>query len=187
MIIKWLTRLIKGKPYIPVGEKHWLSASHYEQYRAFEVSLAAKYEYYRKVGVPGFKLKTNDLDPWVVIDNVKDFMLNHYTYKTDNKKDRRIDNWEVPDLVDGRVTNDCDGYAGFSMLLMLLSGFDRSNLRLALCWTNKDEYHMILLVRLPDGDYVLDNRYSIVWRWDKLPYKWHYMEDGHEGFVKIKG
>lgn len=44
--------------------------------------------------------------------------------------------------------------------------------RFATCWTETDEYHAVLIVRTDKGDFVLDNRYNDVMRFEDLPYRW---------------
>ena len=191
--MKWLLRKLSlffsGTPFIPEGERHWLSGAHYDRYREFSSSLLKGVEHYREYGMSGFR-------PYYTDDHVemgyhaKLFLESRFMYLPDeDRRGRRIDNWEVPEInKDGLIINDCDGYAGFVMLLMMVDGVPRENLRIATCWTDKpngEKYHMVVIVKTPQGDFVIDNTNKYIWRWDKLDFYWHYMEDGKGGFVAI--
>jgi predicted transglutaminase-like cysteine proteinase len=186
--MKWLFRKLKEffavEPFIQTGEKHWLSDSHYQRYKAFQRSLRVAYLKYSLNGIEGYQLHSDNASILTILQDVRSFLFRNFIYTPDGE----IDNWEVPNLTPaGKIADDCDGHAVFALLLLMLEGIDRSQLRLATCWADRErtEYHMVLVVHTYEGDYVVDNRWQHVWRWDSLDYQWHYMEDGNGGFVEI--
>lgn len=98
-----------------------------------------------------------------------------------------IDNWEVPVAKDdGKIYNDCDGFAAYAKDLLLKDGWAESMLRLTVCDTESGGSHMVLCVTLEDIDVILDNRYSkTIKPYHKLPYKWVYREDGNGSFERL--
>jgi len=92
------------------------------------------------------------------------------TYVDDATKYKRDDWWE--DALDEGNEGDCEDYAIAKMRKLLAAGWPREQLKLGLCYTEKDEYHCVLVATLGNEDYVLDNRYPNVMRWEQEPYTW---------------
>ncbi len=53
-------------------------------------------------------------------------------------------------------------------------GYSFGALRPIICKTEKDEWHAVLCLVTDLGDYILDNRYSMMMPWARLPYHWDY-------------
>lgn len=64
---------------------------------------------------------------------------------------------------------DCDNFALTCAELLIRRGVDPSLVRLAVCWTETEEYHAVCVA---DG-LCVDNRLRRVIPYDKLPYRWH--------------
>jgi predicted transglutaminase-like cysteine proteinase len=69
-------------------------------------------------------------------------------------------------------TGDCNKYALTKRRELVAQGFPRDTLLLATATTERDEGHLVLVVRTDHGDLVLDNRVSRVVDWSVLPYHW---------------
>ena len=83
----------------------------------------------------------------------------------------RIDPTHVWDYsTDG--TGDCNKYALTKRRDLIAQGFPRDALLLATATTERDEGHLVLVVRTDQGDLVLDNRLARVVDWSVLPYHW---------------
>ena len=82
----------------------------------------------------------------------------------------RIDPTHVWDYsTDG--TGDCNKYALTKRRELIAEGFPREALLLATATTERDEGHLVLVVRTDQGDLVLDNRLARVVDWSVLPYQ----------------
>lgn len=68
---------------------------------------------------------------------------------------------------------DCDSFATEKYRRLVELGWPKSALRLATCWTERGEYHAVLLADLEGTTYVLDNRHPWPMEHTLLPYKWH--------------
>ena len=69
-------------------------------------------------------------------------------------------------------TGDCNKYALTKRRELIARGIPRSALLLATAKTERDEGHLVLVVRTDRGDLVLDNRVPHVVDWSVLPYRW---------------
>ncbi|MBB3441194.1 transglutaminase-like cysteine peptidase [Rhizobium sp. BK379] len=76
------------------------------------------------------------------------------------------DAWTLP--VGGR--GDCEDYALQKMKDLIDAGFPASRLALSVVIGPHDENHVVLIARLDDGDYVLDNLNNAVKPWRATPY-----------------
>lgn len=65
--------------------------------------------------------------------------------------------------------DDCDGFAMTVIELCIRMGIKPENCRLALCWTETNEYHAVAIVH----DWLLDNRMRTLRPWVTVPYRWH--------------
>jgi len=99
------------------------------------------------------------------------------TYTTDLQQFGKAEHWEATETL-----GDCEDYALRKRKVLLDKGVPLSALRLATCWTETNEYHAVLIVVTPNGDYVLDNRMTnpmikqdLKYKWDKIQIgsKWH--------------
>ncbi|MBB3461426.1 transglutaminase-like cysteine peptidase [Rhizobium sp. BK377] len=81
-------------------------------------------------------------------------------------EDRSADDWTLP--VGGR--GDCEDYALQKMKDLIDAGFPANRLALSVVIGPHDENHVVLIARLDDGDYVLDNLNNGVRPWRATPY-----------------
>lgn len=93
------------------------------------------------------------------------------TYTCDMALYGREDFWE---LVKGK--GDCEDYALTKRKHLLDIGWPLEALRIACCWTEKGEYHGVLIATFEDKDYVLGNDSPYVTLWHDTPYKWDRIE-----------
>lgn len=73
---------------------------------------------------------------------------------------------------------DCNDYAVTKRHKLVALGWPQSALRLAVVLTEGGQGHLVLVVRLNDGDVVLDNLSSTVRPWKSLDYVWISMQSG---------
>lgn len=96
------------------------------------------------------------------------------TYKTD------LELYQLPDFWTRATSQgDCDDYAVTKAMMLLDEGFPIENMRLATCWVETGEYHAILIVRVEDGDWIMDNRNHFIVRLEdtsRPPYKLHKLQ-----------
>ncbi|MBR0969962.1 MULTISPECIES: transglutaminase-like cysteine peptidase [Bradyrhizobium] len=76
-------------------------------------------------------------------------------------------------------SGDCNDYAITKRHLLLAKGWPASALRLAVVYAPAGG-HLVLIVRLQDGDYVLDNLVPDVRDWRRSSYLWVSMESGED-------
>lgn len=94
--------------------------------------------------------------------------FNAYTYEADPLNE---DDWTPIDLALDKE-DDCDSYATAKAERLLKMGWPRSALRLAFCYTETNESHLVLLADLDEQTWVLDNRYPYPMRYQDLRYTW---------------
>lgn len=71
-----------------------------------------------------------------------------------------------------RATGDCEDLALEKRARLVQSGFDPKSLFLAVTYRQRNGLHVVLIARLADGDYILDNLYPEVVRWHRTDYVW---------------
>lgn len=71
---------------------------------------------------------------------------------------------------------DCNDYAVTKRHRLIEMGWPKSALRLAVVLTNGRQGHLVLVVRLSDGDVVLDNLTPAVRPWNAAGYEWISMQ-----------
>ncbi|MGR9172109.1 transglutaminase-like cysteine peptidase [Rhizobium sp. KDH_Rht_773_N] len=76
------------------------------------------------------------------------------------------DAWTLP--LGGR--GDCEDYALQKMKDLIDAGFPADRLALSVVIGPRDENHVVLIARLDEGDYVLDNLNDAVKNWRATPY-----------------
>ena len=91
-------------------------------------------------------------------------------YKTDMEIYGIPENWTT-----GNLYKDCEDYALTKRKMLLELGMKPIDVCITLCWIESGEYHAVLYVQLPDGAYILDNRYDWPMKPSELPYKWDKM------------
>jgi predicted transglutaminase-like cysteine proteinase len=73
---------------------------------------------------------------------------------------------------------DCNDYAVTKRHQLIEIGWPKSALRLAVVLTNGGQGHLVLVARLADGDFVLDNLSASVRPWNAADYEWISMQSG---------
>jgi predicted transglutaminase-like cysteine proteinase len=66
---------------------------------------------------------------------------------------------------------DCEDYAIAKAVMLLDEGFPHEDMRIATGWTEDHVYHAVLLVRVEDGDWVMDNRHKQIVRLEETGYQ----------------
>lgn len=64
---------------------------------------------------------------------------------------------------------DCDNFALTCAELLIRRGLDSSLVRIAVCWTETNEYHAVCVAE----DFCVDNRLRRTVLFHELPYRWH--------------
>ena len=97
------------------------------------------------------------------------------TYARDVDQFGREDLWRAAPL---RGLGDCEDYALAKRQALLDAGTPSQALRLAICRTELQEVHAVLIVTTERGDLVLDNRHPEPMTRDQLPgYTWLAIEE----------
>jgi predicted transglutaminase-like cysteine proteinase len=74
------------------------------------------------------------------------------------------------DVLHGKIFyGDCDNFALTCAELLVIEGFEKKDIRIALCWTETNEYHAVCVYK----NEVLDNRHRRVIPFNEIKYKWH--------------
>jgi len=98
-------------------------------------------------------------------------------YTTDKAQFGKAEHWQA-----ATTMGDCEDYALRKRQVLIERGVEPSLLKLATCWTETKEYHAVLIVTTPIGDFILDNRMKspmikqdIGYTWDKIQIgsKWY--------------
>ncbi|MCP3373896.1 transglutaminase-like cysteine peptidase [Bradyrhizobium cajani] len=76
------------------------------------------------------------------------------------------------------AAGDCNDYAVTKRHQLIEMGWPKSSLRLAVVLTNGGQGHLVLVARLADGDFVLDNLSASVRPWNAAEYEWISMQSG---------
>jgi predicted transglutaminase-like cysteine proteinase len=71
---------------------------------------------------------------------------------------------------------DCNDYAVTKRHELVALGWPSRALLLAEVVTDRGEHHLILVVRTPEGDFVLDNMTATIRTWSTAPYRWVRMQ-----------
>jgi predicted transglutaminase-like cysteine proteinase len=74
-------------------------------------------------------------------------------------------------------SGDCNDYAVTKRHMLIAMGWPASALRLAVVYAPAGG-HLVLVARLQDGDYILDNLAADVRKWGAVDYQWVSMESG---------
>jgi predicted transglutaminase-like cysteine proteinase len=74
------------------------------------------------------------------------------------------------------AAGDCNDYAVTKRHELINQGWPVSALRLAVVRTDAGQAHLVLVVRLPDGDVVLDNLSQKIELWNATGYEWISMQ-----------
>ena len=87
------------------------------------------------------------------------------------------------DWRDARRTNkdDCDGFALTKYMMLHEKGVPDTCMAICSCITETGEGHAVLVVSTDKGDFVLDNRHSMIKPYETVPYKWLYVPENVTG------
>lgn len=83
---------------------------------------------------------------------------------------------------DNARVGDCEDYALAKRRLLMEAGYDSHKMHVATCWTERGEYHAVLIVETERGHYVLDNRFAFPMEKQSTGYKWDKWECGGQWF-----
>lgn len=105
--------------------------------------------------------------------------VNKLPYKSDTELYGRPDLWTMLSARGG----DCEDFALAKRAKLFGHGATEDDVHLALCWTEAEEFHAVLIVNTDKGDYVLDNRHAEPMAKQDLGYRWHSIQKGNEWFA----
>lgn len=80
------------------------------------------------------------------------------TWKSDINVYGKPEYWDMPCESNGKLYDDCDGYAIWKMHRLIELGLPSTPLIFATAYDETKTYHAILIVMTDKGDFVLDNR-----------------------------
>jgi predicted transglutaminase-like cysteine proteinase len=91
---------------------------------------------------------------------------------SDERQFGRNDYWAVPRSGSGRMEGDCEDYVLRKRVELIEAGVPEGALSIAIARTRNAEFHAVLLIATPKGEFVLDNRSSWISRWYQVNYRW---------------
>jgi predicted transglutaminase-like cysteine proteinase len=100
--------------------------------------------------------------------------INELPYKSDPERYNSPECWTEIDAKGG----DCEDFALAKRAALLAAGADRSELHMVLCYTEKGQFHAVLVVDTNEGSFILDNRYPYPMPKQSLDYTWHSIQEG---------
>jgi predicted transglutaminase-like cysteine proteinase len=117
----------------------------------------------------------------ISFSKVKDInsTVNELPYKSDPERYSSPELWTEIDANGG----DCEDFALAKRAALLDEGADRSELHMVLCYTEKGEFHAVLVVDTDEGSFVLDNRYPHPMPKQSLDYTWHSIQKGNKWYT----
>lgn len=80
---------------------------------------------------------------------------NRLMFQTDEKQYGVADKWVLPERY-----GDCDDYVLEKRDILIKAGWNPLDLKIAICYTETNEGHAVLMVDTDRGTLVLDNRYG---------------------------
>lgn len=102
------------------------------------------------------------------------------------RSDREIygvdEHWQAAGTGKG-ATGDCEDIALEKRDELIAAGIPASQLLLATAFVRNVGLHTVLIVRLSDGDFVLDSLVPSISRWDRVRYSWLRMQDPAQPMV----
>lgn len=118
-----------------------------------------------------------------VLERVNKEVNREVEYRTDKELYGVRDKWVLPERY-----GDCEDYVLLKREKLIKLGFDPSELRIAICYTEYNEGHAVLTVDVLGTTYVLDNRFMQLMTYNGLKnigYKFVKRQKG-KGWVAIK-
>jgi len=106
--------------------------------------------------------------PWATfkdpVSEVFRSALRHFVWTPDQKTRGMPEHWGIPALENGKIRDDCDGFALYCYDRLTTAIPDlRKSAYPCVCRCETGEGHCILLIHTDDGIRVLDNRVDAVW------------------------
>lgn len=100
------------------------------------------------------------------------------TYRSDRDQWDTEEAWVLP-ISEARVNyGDCEDYALEKRQALLELGVPASRLALVTGWSRSTGMHAVLMLRMPDADYVLDNNSPYLLPAGETPYRWLSLQQG---------
>ncbi|QXT35527.1 transglutaminase-like cysteine peptidase [Sphingomonas sanguinis] len=106
----------------------------------------------------------------------------HIAQRTDREIYGEDEHWQAAGIGAG-AAGDCEDIALEKRDELLAAGLSPSQLLLATAFVRNVGLHTVLIVRLSDGDFVLDSLVPSISRWDKVRYAWLRMQDPADPMV----
>lgn len=100
------------------------------------------------------------------------------TYRSDRDQWDAEEAWVLP-ISEARVNyGDCEDYALEKRQALLELGVPASRLALVTGWSRSTGMHAVLMLRMPEADYVLDNNSPYLLPAGETPYRWLSLQQG---------
>lgn len=100
------------------------------------------------------------------------------TYRSDRDQWDAEEAWVLP-ISEAQVNyGDCEDYALEKRQALLELGVPASRLALVTGWSRSTGMHAVLMLRMPDADYVLDNNSPYLLPAGETPYRWLSLQQG---------
>ncbi|WP_171981890.1 transglutaminase-like cysteine peptidase [Brevundimonas sp. LM2] len=96
-----------------------------------------------------------------------------------------IEGWVRPSMTRWGLVGDCKNFAVEKRERLIEAGVSASQLRYAVVYRRDIGLHAVLVVRVNDRDYVLDNRSVHVLPWQDAPYTWVKVNEPGEGWKQV--
>ena len=93
--------------------------------------------------------------------------------------------WVRPSMTRSGLVGDCKNFAVEKHARLLEAGIPESRLRYAVVYRRDIGLHAVLVVRVADRDYVLDNRSPWVVPWNDAPYTWVKINEPGSGWKQV--
>jgi len=84
------------------------------------------------------------------------------TWKSDKQVFGKIEYWDFPCKSNGKLYDDCDGFAIWKMRRLIELGLPSTPLLFTLAFDETKSFHAVLVVVTDAGDFVLDNRQTTI-------------------------
>lgn len=96
-----------------------------------------------------------------------------------------VEGWVRPVKTRAGVIGDCKNFAVEKRARLIEAGFPASDLRYAVVYRHDIGLHAVLVARVAERDYVLDNRTPWVLPWQDAPYTWVKISEPEGGWRQI--
>ena len=100
------------------------------------------------------------------------------SYRSDALTWNTEERWVLPLSAEGVNYGDCEDYALEKRAALLAAGAPSDRLRMATAWSPGTGVHAVLILRLEDGDYVLDSTTPHILNVAQTRYEWRSLQSG---------